>query len=52
MTMAKTTETDRLDYLRLFRGSLQAHQAQGDDLADVIRRLDQVIAKREKEISQ
>lgn len=47
--MAKTTETDRLEYLRLFKGALEAHRAQGDDIDDVIRRLDRVIAKREKE---
>jgi Flp pilus assembly protein TadB len=47
---AKTTDTDRLDYLRLFKGALEAHRAQGDDIDDVIRRLDRVIAKREKEM--
>lgn len=46
---AKTTDTDRLDYLRLFKGALEAHRAQGDDIDDVIRRLDRVIAKRERE---
>ena len=49
---AKTTDTDRLDYLRLFRGALEAHRAQGDDLDDVIRRLDRVIAKKEQETAQ
>lgn len=47
---AKTTDTDRLDYLRLFKGALEAHRAQGDDIDDVIRRLDRVIAKKEKEL--
>ena len=37
MTMARTTNTDRLEYLRLFRGVLDAHRAQGDDLSDVIK---------------
>lgn len=49
---AKTTDTDRLDYLRLFKGALEAHRAQGDDIDDVIRRLDRVIAKKEKELSR
>lgn len=48
----RTTDTDRLDYLRLFKGALEAHRAQGDDIDDVIRRLDRVIAKREKELQQ
>jgi hypothetical protein len=48
--MARTTDTDRLDYLRLFKGVLDAHQAQGDDIGDVIRRLERVIAKKEKEL--
>lgn len=45
----RTTNTERLDYLRLFLGALEAHRAQGDDLDDVIRRLERAIAKREKE---
>lgn len=49
--MAKTTDTDRLEYLRLFKGALEAHRAQGDDIEDVIRRLDRVIAKKEKEMA-
>jgi len=47
---AKTTDTDRLDYLRRFKGALEAHRAQGDDIDDVIERLEKVIAKREKEL--
>ena len=49
MTMARTTNTDRLDYLRLFRGVLDAHRAQGDDLSDVIRILDKAITRRERQ---
>jgi Flp pilus assembly protein TadB len=48
--MARTTDGERLEYLRLFKGALEAHRAQGDDLDDVIRRLDRVIAKREKKV--
>jgi len=48
----RTTDTDRLEYLRLFKGSLEAHRAQGDDIDDVIRRLERVIAKKEKEMAQ
>jgi hypothetical protein len=49
MSEVRTTNADRLDYLRLFRGSLDAHRARGDDLDDVIRSLDRAIATREKE---
>lgn len=52
MGECRTTDTDRLEYLRLFKGALEAHRAQGDDLDDVIKRLDRVIAKKEKELAQ
>ena len=52
MNTPRTTDADRLDYLRLFRGVLDAHRAQGDDIDDDIRRLDRVIAKREREVRE
>lgn len=52
MTEARTTNEDRLEYLRLFRGCLDAARSEGDDLDDVIRKLDRAIAKREKEMKQ
>ena len=51
MIMAKTTEIDRLDYLRLFLGALEAHRADGENLDDVIRRLRRVVAKKEREVA-
>jgi hypothetical protein len=48
----RTTDTDRLEYLRLFLGSLEAHLAQGDDLEDMIKKLRKVVAKKEKEMAQ
>lgn len=50
--MARTTEKDVLESQRLLLVSLYAHRAQGDDIDDVIRRLERVISKKEKEIGQ
>jgi hypothetical protein len=50
--MAKTTEQDILENQRLLLVSLYAHRARGDDIDDVIRRLERVIAKKEKELAQ
>lgn len=49
MTQTRTTDTDRLDYLRFFLISLQAHRAAGDDLDDVIHRLERTVAKKERQ---
>jgi Flp pilus assembly protein TadB len=50
--MARTTEKDVLKDQRLLLVALYAHRAQGDDIDDVIRRLERVIAKKEKEMAQ
>jgi len=50
--MARTTEKDILENQRLLLVSLYAHRAKGDDIDDVIRRLERVIAKKEKEMAQ
>jgi hypothetical protein len=47
--MARTTNTDRLEYLRLFLGCLEANVAIGNDIEDVVKDLRKAIAKREKE---
>jgi hypothetical protein len=48
----RTTDTDRLEYLRLFKGCLQAYLAEGKDIEDAIKDLDRAIARREKEMKQ
>lgn len=52
MTTARTTDTDRLEYLRLFLSCLEANVAIGNDIEDVIKETRKVIAKREKEMGQ
>jgi Flp pilus assembly protein TadB len=48
----RTTTTDRLDYLRLFLGCLEANVAMGHDINHVITDLRRAIRKREKEAEQ
>ena len=50
MTTARTTDTDRLKYLRMMLGCLEANVAIGNDIEDVIKETRKVVAKREKEM--
>ncbi len=49
MTNTRTTNTDRLDFLRLFKGCLEANLAEGKDIEDVIKDLNRAIARRERQ---
>jgi Flp pilus assembly protein TadB len=44
----RTTESDRIENLRIMLQGLEAAHRQGDDLEDVIKELRRTIARREK----
>jgi hypothetical protein len=46
---ARTTNTDRLEFLRLFKGCLEANVAIGNDIEDVIKELNKAIRRRERQ---
>lgn len=48
----RTTNGERLEYLRLFLGCLEANRAIGNDIDDVIADLRKTITKREREAAQ
>jgi 4-diphosphocytidyl-2C-methyl-D-erythritol kinase len=47
----RTTESDRIENLRIMLQGLEAAHAQGNDLEDVIKELRRTIARREKELA-
>jgi Flp pilus assembly protein TadB len=47
--MARTTNTDRLEFLRLFKGCLEANLSIGNDIEDVIKELNKAIRRRERQ---
>ena len=46
----RTTDTDRLDYLRLVLVSLEGHLARGEDLHAVVKTFRKALAAKEKEM--
>lgn len=48
MTEPRTTNADRLEFLRLWRECLEAHVARGNNIEDVINELNRAIARRER----
>lgn len=44
----RTTNADRLEFLRLWKDCLEAHLAKGNDIEDVIKELNRAIARRER----
>ena len=47
----RTSESDRIENLRIMLQGLEAAHAQGDDLEDLIKELRRTIARREKELA-
>jgi len=45
---SRTTNADRLEFLRLWKDCLEAHVALGNDIEDVIRELNRAIRRRER----